>query len=57
MKALIKTAIQHDFDMRILNAVEVVNEDQKSLLFEKARTYFNDNLKGKSIAIWGLSFR
>jgi UDPglucose 6-dehydrogenase len=57
VKALIKTAIQHDFDMRILNAVEAVNKDQKSLLFEKARTYFNDNLKGKSIAIWGLSFK
>ncbi len=57
VKALIKTAVQHDYDMRILNAVEAVNEDQKSLLFEKVRTYFNDELKGKTIAIWGLSFK
>ena len=57
VKSLIKTAIQYDYDMRILNAVEDVNEDQKSLLFKKMSQYFNDDLKGKTIAIWGLSFK
>ena len=57
VKSLIKTAIQYDYDMRILNAVEDVNEDQKSLLFKKMSQYFNDALKGKTIAIWGLSFK
>jgi UDPglucose 6-dehydrogenase len=57
VKALIKTAVQYDYDIRILKAVEAVNEDQKSLLFEKVRSYFNDELKGKTIAIWGLSFK
>jgi UDPglucose 6-dehydrogenase len=57
VKALIKTAVQHDYEMRILNAVEAVNEDQKSLLFKKVGRYFGNNLKGKTIAIWGLSFK
>ncbi|UCE05830.1 MAG: UDP-glucose/GDP-mannose dehydrogenase family protein [bacterium] len=57
VKALIKTAKQKNYDMRILTAVEQVNEDQKSILFIKLNKYFNNNLKGKTIAIWGLSFK
>ncbi len=57
VKALIKTAVQHDYDMRILNAVEAVNDNQKLLLFKKVGSYFNDDLKGKTIAIWGLAFK
>jgi len=57
VKALIKTANQHDYEMKILNAVEDVNENQKSLLFNKMSRYFNEDLKGKRVAIWGLSFK
>ncbi len=42
---------------RYCKAVEDVNELQKSVLFNKAKTYFNNELKGKTFAIWGLSFK
>ncbi len=57
VKALIKTAKEHKYDMRILNAVEEVNESQKEVLFNKVRTHFNNNLKDKTLALWGLSFK
>ena len=57
VKALIKTAEQNGYDMRVLKAVEEVNENQKSILFHKLEKYFNNNLKGKTIALWGLSFK
>lgn len=57
VKALIKTAKEHHFDMRILNSVETVNDDQKLVLFTKVKNYFAGNLKGKTIGIWGLSFK
>lgn len=57
VKALIKTAKEHNYAMRILNAVEEVNELQKEVLFNKVRTHFNNNLKGKTFALWGLSFK
>jgi len=57
VKALIKTAKENNHDMRILTAVENVNEDQKSVLFEKVNAHFKNDLKGKTIAIWGLSFK
>jgi UDPglucose 6-dehydrogenase len=57
VKALIHTADANGYSMRILKAVEEVNDDQKSVLFNKVRNYFNGNLKGKTIAMWGLSFK
>ena len=57
VKALIKTASEYGYDMRVIKAVENVNDDQKSILFNKLAKYFNNNLKGKNIAIWGLSFK
>lgn len=57
VKALIKTAKENNYNMRILNAVEEVNEAQKEVLFNKVRTHFNNNLKGKTFALWGLSFK
>jgi UDPglucose 6-dehydrogenase len=57
IKALIQTAGQYGYDMRVLKAVEEVNEHQKSILFRKLERYFNDDLKGKTIALWGLSFK
>ncbi len=57
VKALIKTAEQNGYKMRVLKAVEEVNEIQKSILFEKLLKQFDGNLKGKTIALWGLAFK
>lgn len=57
VKALIKTAEKSGYTMRVLKAVEEVNEMQKSILFEKLMKYFDGNLNGKKIAIWGLAFK
>lgn len=47
VKALIKTAVKNGYDMRVLNAVEAVNESQKNILFEEFENYFNGDIKGK----------
>ena len=57
VKALIKTAEKNGYTMRVLRAVEEVNEAQKSILFEKIMKRFDGNLQGKHIAIWGLAFK
>jgi UDPglucose 6-dehydrogenase len=57
VKALIRTAIENGHNMRILQAVEDVNEDQKSVLFNKVIAHFKGDLKGKNFAMWGLSFK
>jgi len=57
VKALIKTAAENSYNMRILNAVEEVNNDQKSVLFNKINTHFKSDLTGKVFAVWGLSFK
>lgn len=57
VKALIKTAEKNGYEMKVLKAVEEVNENQKSILFTKLSNYYNDNLKGKTISIWGLAFK
>ena len=57
VKALIKTAELSGYKMRVLHAVEEVNEKQKSILFEKLQKHFNNDLEGKTIAIWGLAFK
>ena len=57
VKALIGTAECYNYDLRLLKAVEAVNEDQKSILFYKIMKYFNGDIKGKTVALWGLSFK
>jgi len=57
VKALIKTSDNLGYDMAVLKAVENVNERQKSVLFAKAMKYFDTDLKGKTFAMWGLSFK
>jgi len=57
VKALIKTAEKNGYSMRVLKAVEEVNELQKSTLFNKLNKHFNGDLKGKTIALWGLAFK
>lgn len=57
VKALIKTSDDFGYSLEVLKAVEDVNERQKYILFKKAMKYFNDDIKGKTFAIWGLSFK
>ncbi len=57
VKALIKTAEKEGYDMKVLKAVEEVNERQKSILFEKVSRHFGGDLKGRVIALWGLAFK
>jgi len=57
VKALIHTAAEYKYNLRVLQAVEDVNYDQKSVLFNKVMKYFNGDIKGKTIAMWGLSFK
>lgn len=57
VKALIKTAEQNGYTMRVLKAVEEVNEEQKTLLFRKLEKHYGGALKGKTIALWGLAFK
>lgn len=57
VKALIKTAEQNGYQMRVLKAVEEVNERQKAILFDKLNKRFDGNLKGKTVALWGLAFK
>ena len=57
VKALIKTAQQNGCRMRVLEAVEEVNERQKSVLYDKLSAHFQGNLAGKTVALWGLSFK
>ena len=57
VQALIKSGREHDFNFEILDAVTKVNHEQKTILYPKIKNYFKGNLKGKKIAIWGLSFK
>lgn len=57
VKALIKTAEQNGYDMRVLRAVEDVNEAQKSIVYRKLRNHFGGDIKGKKVALWGLAFK
>ena len=57
VKALIKTGLDYNYSLDILKAVENVNQRQKNILFNKVQHHFGSNLKGKLIAIWGLSFK
>ena len=57
VQALVKSGKEHNFEFEILNSVIKVNEDQKTILFPKIKNYFRGDLKGKTIAIWGLAFK
>lgn len=57
VKALIHTAQNLGYEMKILEAVEEVNKFQKKILFEKLMKYYDNDIKGKTIAVWGLAFK
>jgi UDPglucose 6-dehydrogenase len=57
VQALVKSASDVKYDFRILNAVMDVNEKQKVHLIPRIKKYFNNNVTGKKIALWGLAFK
>ncbi|MFD2822496.1 UDP-glucose dehydrogenase family protein [Lacinutrix iliipiscaria] len=57
VKALHKSGKEHNYDFDILNAVIKVNDVQKKILIPRILSYFNNDLKGKTFAIWGLAFK
>ena len=57
VKALIKTAESKGYEMKVLKAVEDVNEQQKKVVFNKLSQYFDGELQGKTVALWGLAFK
>lgn len=57
VKALIKTARKHQYNMQVLEAVEAVNENQKYLPFKKFTDFYRGDIAGKKAAVWGLSFK
>jgi UDPglucose 6-dehydrogenase len=57
VQALVKSSTEVNYNFQILNAVMDVNEKQKKHLIPKIKTYFNNNLKGKHFALWGLAFK
>lgn len=57
VKALIRTAESKGYTMRVLQAVEAVNENQKAVLYNKLHAYYDGQLAGKTIALWGLAFK
>ncbi len=57
VKAIIKTAAEHKQELKVLKAVEEVNEKQKVILVDKIKKYFDGDLTGKTFAMWGLAFK
>jgi UDPglucose 6-dehydrogenase len=57
VKALIKTANDIGYELNVMKAVEKANEFQKSVIFNKMVKHFDNNLKNRKIAVWGLSFK
>lgn len=57
VKAIIKTAEMAGYRLRLLEAVDNINEDQKKILVKKITSHFKNNIEGKTFAVWGLSFK
>lgn len=57
VQALVKTASEYGYELRVLKAVEAVNKDQKNILFSKIANHYDNKLSGKTITVWGLSFK
>ncbi len=57
IRALLRTAREVGLELKLVQATETVNEDQKLYLLGKIRQHFGENLKGKTVAVWGLAFK
>ncbi|HXL57500.1 MAG TPA: UDP-glucose/GDP-mannose dehydrogenase family protein [Chitinophagaceae bacterium] len=57
VKALIKTGEKNNYQLRILSAVDAVNDDQKKIVIQKIFKHYNDDIKEKTFCVWGLAFK
>ena len=57
VQALVKAGKDDDFEFNVLRSVMEVNTRQKTILFPKIMNYFDGNIRGKNIAVWGLAFK
>ncbi len=57
VKALIATAEDYGMELKIVNATEEVNDEQKSYVFSKIKKYYGENLSGKTFTFWGVAFK
>lgn len=57
VRAIIKVAEKIGYEMKLLKAVDEVNNNQKKILFQKLSDFFDGNISGKTVAVWGLSFK
>ncbi|NLX82104.1 MAG: UDP-glucose/GDP-mannose dehydrogenase family protein [Proteiniphilum sp.] len=57
VRAIIKVAEKIGYEMKLLKAVDEVNNNQKQILFQKLSDFFDGNISGKTVAVWGLSFK
>lgn len=57
VKAILKTSTDLGYELKVISAVEKANEYQKTIIFNKIDSYFKHDLKGKVVAVWGLSFK
>ncbi len=57
VQALMRTAVEHGYRLRVLDSVHDVNEDQKQLMVRKCLAHFGGHMDGKKVAVWGLAFK
>jgi len=57
VQALAATAKENDYQPTLVDAIEAVNEEQKKVIVKKIKKHFDDNLSGKTFAVWGLAFK
>lgn len=57
VQALAKTSDEHGYDFRVLDSVMKVNDTQRTIIFDKIMRYFQNDIKGRHIAVWGLAFK
>ncbi|HXL57514.1 MAG TPA: UDP-glucose/GDP-mannose dehydrogenase family protein [Chitinophagaceae bacterium] len=57
VRALIKTGEQNNYQLRILSAVDAVNDDQKKIVIQKIFKHYNNDIRKKTFCVWGLAFK
>ena len=57
VKAILKTGEEHGHKLKVIDAVEKVNKEQRKIMVDRVLKFFNDNVEGKTFAVWGLSFK
>ncbi|MFN0207352.1 MAG: UDP-glucose dehydrogenase family protein [Planctomycetota bacterium] len=57
VQAIVKTAQEHGYDFKIVKSVEDVNQAQRERMVDKIKSHFNGDVRGKTVAVWGLAFK